>query len=277
MAKYNKTQMSFFKFPNTFFDTDEIEEIEADPDGDSIIVLYLKLIALATNKMGYLCKIIAGELIPYTTEELAHKTSNDIDDFKRRLLKLKNVGLIELKDNMLFIEEALNYTNQSVSANKKEKQRRGKNSPPSCPPDKDIELDEELELEDRDKNIDIREKKKEKDCSFEQQEEKTPHPALQDICSQVVEYLNKKAFKHYQPDSKKTVSLIKQRLNEGYIKEDFYKVIDNKTTEWKGTDYEDYLRPITLFSDNFESYLYETPCRNEMDWKSYHYENDDIY
>lgn len=93
----------------------------------------------------------------------------------------------------------------------------------------------------------------------------------------MVEYLNKKAFKYYQPDSKKTVSLIKQRLNEGYIIEDFYKVIDNKTTEWIGTDYEDYLRPITLFSDNFENYLYETPCRNEMDWKSYHYESDDIY
>ena len=70
MAKYNKSQLYFFKFPNTFFDSDEIEDILKDNDGPSIVILYLKLILLATNKMGYLGRIIAGELKPYTTEEL---------------------------------------------------------------------------------------------------------------------------------------------------------------------------------------------------------------
>ena len=70
MAKYNKSQLYFFKFPNTFFDSDEIEDILKDDDGPSIVILYLKLILLATNKMGYLGRIIAGELKPYTTEEL---------------------------------------------------------------------------------------------------------------------------------------------------------------------------------------------------------------
>ena len=111
MAIYNKTELYFFKFPNTFFDKDEIELFEDDIEGDSVIVLYLKLITLATNKNGYLCKIIAGEVIPYTTEELCRKTNTSLDDFQRRLKKLKNVGLIVIKDDMLFIEEALNYTN----------------------------------------------------------------------------------------------------------------------------------------------------------------------
>lgn len=89
MAIYNKTELYFFKVTNTFFDKDEIEIIEQDSDGDSIIVLYLKLITISTNKNGYLCKIISGEMIPYTTEELCKKTDTSISDFKRRLKNLK--------------------------------------------------------------------------------------------------------------------------------------------------------------------------------------------
>lgn len=158
MAIYNKTELYFFKFPNTFFDKDEIELFEDDPEGDSVIILYLKLITLATNKNGYLCKIISGELIPYTTEELCRKTNTSLDDFQRRVKKLKNVGLVELKDDMLYIEEALNYTNQTVGAQKKQKQRKRKKDkcPPNCPPD--IETEEEIEKE---KEIDKRNKRKE--------------------------------------------------------------------------------------------------------------------
>lgn len=126
MAIYNKIELYFFKFPNTFFDKDEIEIFEGDPKGNSIIDLYLKLITLATNKNGYLCKIISGGMIPYTTEELSRKTNTSMSDFKKRLKKLKEVGLVELKDNMLYIEEALKYTNQTVSAKKKQKQKKEK-------------------------------------------------------------------------------------------------------------------------------------------------------
>jgi phage replisome organizer N-terminal domain protein len=169
MAIYNKTELYFFKFPNTFFDKDEIELFEDDPEGDSVIILYLKLITLATNKNGYLCKIIAGEVIPYTTEELCRKTNTSLDDFQRRLRKLKNVGLVVIKDDMLFIEEALNYTNQTVGAKKKQDQRKKKKDkcPPNCPPDidieKEIEIDKEIE-----KEIDKRNKKKESELQPEE-------------------------------------------------------------------------------------------------------------
>ena len=118
MAKYNKTQMYFFKFPESFFDTDEIEELSYDVDGDSIIILYLKLITIAMNKCGYLCKILSGELKPYSVGELAKKTKTDELFLKEEIQRLNKIGLIELKDNMLYIQEALNYTNQTVSAKK---------------------------------------------------------------------------------------------------------------------------------------------------------------
>jgi uncharacterized phage protein (TIGR02220 family) len=77
----------------------------------------------------------------------------------------------------------------------------------------------------------------------------------ENIYNPVIEYLNLKAGTKYKPNSQKTKDLIKARQNEGFIIEDFYKAIDNKVTEWKGTDWEKFLRPETLFSNKFEGYL----------------------
>ena len=57
--------------------------------------------------------------------------------------------------------------------------------------------------------------------------------------------------------------LIRARYNEGYTLEDFIAVIDYKTSKWKGTEWEKYLRPSTLFSaKNFENYVNEIPNRS---------------
>ena len=269
MAKYNKSQLYFFKFPNNFFESDEIEDILSDYDGPSIVIFYLKLILLATNKMGYLCKIIAGELKSYSPEELCKKTDTDMEDLKRWTKRLNDVGLLELKDDMIFIEDALKYTNQTVGAFKKQLQRNSEDiCPPNCPPEEDI----------RNQNLDIRNKNQEKrnnnlDCSFEQQqEEKRTDPALQDIVYRVITYLNKKAFKNFKPDTKKTIALIKLRLSEGFTEEDFIKVIDKMTECWLSNgELEQYLRPITLFGDKFEDYLYGDWKRQETDWESQYY------
>ena len=55
--------------------------------------------------------------------------------------------------------------------------------------------------------------------------------------------------------SKKTKSCIHARLAEGFKLDDFKAVIDKKAEEWIGTEYEQYLRPETLFGTKFESYL----------------------
>ena len=71
----------------------------------------------------------------------------------------------------------------------------------------------------------------------------------------IVEYLNQKTNSSYRPNTPKTVSLIKARLSEGFTVDDFKKVIDTMTSEWKGTDMEKFLRPETLFGTKFEGYL----------------------
>ncbi len=82
------------------------------------------------------------------------------------------------------------------------------------------------------------------------------------IYSRVIDYLNKKANTKYRATTKKTKDLIKARLNEGFIEEDFIKVIDNKVGEWINTDMEKYLRPETLFGTKFEGYLNQKESAN---------------
>lgn len=71
----------------------------------------------------------------------------------------------------------------------------------------------------------------------------------------IVDFLNSKADTNYKYTTSKTQSLIRARMNEGFTLEDFKQVISNKCNDWKGTDFEKYLRPETLFGTKFESYL----------------------
>ncbi|MEF9991885.1 MAG: conserved phage C-terminal domain-containing protein [Romboutsia sp.] len=77
------------------------------------------------------------------------------------------------------------------------------------------------------------------------------------IYSRIVEYLNKKSGKNFKSTTPKTRASIIARLNENFVEDDFYKVIDIKCSQWKGSDMEMFLRPQTLFSNKFESYLNE--------------------
>ena len=81
---------------------------------------------------------------------------------------------------------------------------------------------------------------------------------------EIVDYLNLVLGTHYKVNGKKTGSLIRSRLKEGYTVEDFKQVISKKYAEWAGTEREKYLRPETLFcADHFEGYLNQTFVKEE--------------
>ncbi len=71
----------------------------------------------------------------------------------------------------------------------------------------------------------------------------------------IISYLNEKAGTSYKASSKKTQSCINARIEEGFTIEDFKTVIDKKCADWLTTEFEQYLRPSTLFGTKFESYL----------------------
>ncbi len=89
-----------------------------------------------------------------------------------------------------------------------------------------------------------------------------------ELIKKIINCLNDKTKKNFRSNNIKTQKLIKARLNEGYVFEDFEKVIDIKTNEWLKTEYNKFLRPETLFGGKFEGYL------NESNVKGVETEND---
>ena len=77
---------------------------------------------------------------------------------------------------------------------------------------------------------------------------------------EVVDYLNLRAGTRYRSTSEDTRKHIRARVDDGYTLDDFKAVIDRKVEEWKGTEWEKFLRPSTLFGSKFEGYLNQ---RNE--------------
>lgn len=78
-----------------------------------------------------------------------------------------------------------------------------------------------------------------------------------EVYDEIVNYLNQSTGSNYKSNSKVTRTYIDARLNEGYTVEDFVKVISIKSTKWLNTKFAEFLRPQTLFSNKFESYLNE--------------------
>jgi len=78
-----------------------------------------------------------------------------------------------------------------------------------------------------------------------------------DVYEDIIGFLNECTGKSYRADTKANRQLIDARLKEGYGIDDFKKVIEVKSRNWLGKDMEQYLRPATLFSNKFESYLQE--------------------
>lgn len=88
------------------------------------------------------------------------------------------------------------------------------------------------------------------------------------ICKEVISYLNLKAKKNFKIDTTSHQKFIKARLKEGYVLEDFKKVVDIMVAKWKGTEYEQYLQPQTLFGNKMDNYLNQPMPRKVHSFQS---------
>lgn len=78
---------------------------------------------------------------------------------------------------------------------------------------------------------------------------------MNEVYDSIISYLNQKAKTGYQSTTNSYRTFINARIKAGAKLEDFYMVIDNKCSEWMGTDFQKFLRPETLFGNKFETYL----------------------
>lgn len=103
--------VKWIKLSTNIFDNRKIRQIECLPDGDAIIVIWVKLLCLAGNindsGMVYFTKEI-----PYTDQMLAHQFNRPLTTVQLALKTFTQFGMIEIIDNILHISNWEKY--QSV-------------------------------------------------------------------------------------------------------------------------------------------------------------------
>lgn len=83
---------------------------------------------------------------------------------------------------------------------------------------------------------------------------------------EIIDYLNEQTGRRYSHSANKNQDLIKARWNEGFRVEDFKRVIDTKVKDWSNdSKMNQYLRPVTLFSNKFDDYLNQVPTNGGDD------------
>lgn len=74
----------------------------------------------------------------------------------------------------------------------------------------------------------------------------------------VINHLNRVAAANFIPEFDDTKNAIDKLLTLGFTPDDLKDVVDRKWNDWKGTKFENYVRPATLFGKKFETYLHES-------------------
>lgn len=245
-------EIKWIKITVDMFDNEKIKLIESMPDADSILIIWVKLLTYAgkVNSSGY---IMLTEKIPMNEEHLATIFNRPLNTIRYAIQIFEEFGMVEKEGGVLRISNWDIHQNiegmDKIREQNRERKRlqRAKNKQKKLASgdghvmSRDSHATElELELEED----------KERDSTLSS--DSTTH---QPHYKPIIDYLNEKTGKHYKHTTNKTQTVIKARWNEGFGEDDFKNVIDIKTSEWKGTDMEKYLRPETLFGTKFESYL----------------------
>jgi predicted phage replisome organizer/uncharacterized phage protein (TIGR02220 family) len=239
-------EIEWIKITTNIFDNRKIKQIERLPEGDSLIVIWVKILCLAGNindsGLIYLTKDI-----PYTEELLATEFNRDINTVRLALQTFERFGMIEIVNNVICVSNWERYQNvegldkvREQARIRKQKQRERQ---------KIALLDESCHVTSRDSHATEEEKEEEKEV------EKN-NVVSKETMSSILDYLNEKTGRNYKATSKATQKHINARFAEGYTEDDFKKVIDNKVAEWlHDPKMQTYLRPDTLFGTKFDSYL----------------------
>ena len=233
----------WLKLEKDFLDSKYIKIIKGVPNGGEYILFYLALMLASVDTVGHLR---FTELVAYNEQMLASLTGTNIDIVRSAMKMFQELGMIRiLEDGTIFMPEVPRLTGkESESAERvrlfreREKQEalQCNNDVTKCNDNKEKEKEEE----------------KQRTENREQQEEQLPY-------AEIIAYLNEKCCTRYKA-TKSTKELIHARIEEGFTKEDFFTVIDKKVKDWKGTEWEKYLRPSTLFNaSKFQGYLNEKP------------------
>ena len=245
----------WFKFMNGMFDDEKIEYIESLPDGESILMIWIKILCLASksNSDGFL--MITKE-IPYTSDLLAHKFKKTPVQIEYALGIMKKLEMLDIVDNIICVSNWIKYQSVDELAKIREQTRL---RVAKCRENKKLIECNATSNDTVTQNCN--------DFALIYNSSSSSNNSKSNDYKEIVDYLNNKINASYKYTTKKTQQLINARKKEGFSVEDFKKVIDNMFAKWNGTEYEQYLRPETLFGTKFEGYLNQQPIKQNTQKK----------
>lgn len=257
MTKNTHPDIKWIKIATNIFSDEKILLIEQMPDADTLLVIWFKLLCMAGRENN--CGVFMMGKIVYTDEMLATIFRRPLSTIRLALATFEAFGMIEIIEdpagndvytipnwekhqNTDGMEKIREQTRQRV-AKHREKQRLAL----CCNVTSNVTVTECNATEEEEE----KEKEKEEENNIVDSQDESNHAIYQDVIS----YLNQVVGTNYRASSKKTQSCIHARIKEGFTLEDFKTVIDKKSMEWIGTEFEKFLRPETLFGTKFEGYL----------------------
>ncbi len=114
--------VKWIKIAINMFDNRKIRQIETMPDGDTLLLIWVKLLCLAgnVNDGGY---IYLTKEIPYTDEMLATQFNKPITTIRLALKTFEQFGMIEIINNMIFLSSWEKYQSTDRLAEIREQNR----------------------------------------------------------------------------------------------------------------------------------------------------------
>ncbi|MCY7818999.1 phage replisome organizer N-terminal domain-containing protein [Bacillus inaquosorum] len=260
------SEIKWIKLSTQMFEDEKIKLIEQMPESDTILIIWVKLLAQAgkTNASGY---IYLSENIPYSDEMLAAIFGRPLNIVRLALNTFQKFGMIEInEENYISISNWEKHQNLDAMEKIREQNRKRvqkhrekqkvlqltSSSNVTCnvteTESNATDIDKELDI-DKEKDKDILSGKPDGSSSSKKAKEEIPYKLIIDL-------LNKVAGTRYRHTTDKTRKLIKKLWKDGFRFEDFKHVILVKTEEWlHDPAMNKFLRPETLFGTKFESYL----------------------
>ena len=256
----------WIKLKTDFFDEITTDWLLSQKNGCQYVVLYLMLCLKTANSDGLLATNIGEMIIPYDVEKIVRDTKYfDFDTVTVGLELFKKLGLIYVEENnVMRIANVENMVGSEAGNANAQRQKRFREKK------KMLSLNQPVTISNASSNVISNE------CSVTQNNEENRDKSLEnrdksiDInipYKEIVDFLNLTAGTKYKSSTPKTKECIKARWNEGFRLDDFKTVISKMSAKWMGTDFEQYLRPQTLFGTKFENYLNSPEVKkNVPDW-----------
>jgi predicted phage replisome organizer/uncharacterized phage protein (TIGR02220 family) len=275
--------VKWIKLDTGIFQSPKVRKLRSMPSGDTAVLIYIDLLTLA-GRQGGTGELMLTDDLPFEFEDLARECDVDVNTMRMAMAVLQKLGMVRLREDGCYVIDGWedHQAVDGAAAKNRERQRRYRERQKAKKLLEAAQVAEQIEAEAfaksaespsqtgalannaeqdatqsvtpnvTDYGLEIRDKSKEKE-----QKEKAKKEKVENDVTHVIDYLNARSGKRFNPRGEGARKVVRARLSAGYTVDDLKAVIDSKCAQW-GTDQRmrEYLRPSTLFAPTkFDEYL----------------------